>query len=442
MISTAKTAFAYFMFFIFFSQLFSAQQPIVKLTPAEKKLVIDSICKRLKDIYIFPEKAKKMADGISYKYDRGDYNIIDDPSQFAGKLAADLVNISQDRHINITFDPIWVQTSRKAISKKDSLELLSRDFPNALADNFGFKTVDILAGNIGYLNLTRFYAPALGGDTATSVMNFLSNTESIIIDLRQNDGGRGDMVQLIASYFFESEPIMIADIYSREDDHHRQDWTLPYLPGKRMPDKPLYLLVGQATFSAAESLSYFLKNRNRAILVGQVTGGGAHPVHHKILTDRFTLFIPYARFIDPITNTDWEGTGVIPDIVVSEKEALTTAHIAALEGVVKDQAKSRSKTWALEVVKARIKPIAISPVILKSYTGSYAGGIRKLTYEEGKLYIQRNGEPRYELVPLSGKTFHIEELPYLHIKINTENGKAVSLIRQYNDGSDIQDPKD
>ncbi len=136
--------------------------------------------------------------------------------------------------------------------------MLARDFPNARSDNFGFKEARILDGNIGVsLNLSRFYDPGKGGETAAAAMNFFSNTDALIIDLRQNDGGRGDMVQLVSSYFFEADPIMIADVYSREDDSHRQDWTLPYLPGRRMADKPLYVLTGPATFSAAESLAYF-----------------------------------------------------------------------------------------------------------------------------------------------------------------------------------------
>lgn len=417
----------------------SAQLP---LTEAEKKMVIDSISKRLADTYIFPEAAQRMVLALSAKARKGDYKAIAVPSQFAAKLAADLVDVSHDQHINISFDPAWVQASKKTISKKDSIEMINRDFPNARADNFGFRKVAILDGNIGYLNLTRFYDPAAGGETAVSAMNFLSNTDALIIDLRQNDGGRGDMVQLIASYFFDPDPVMIVDIYSRAGDQHRQDWTLPYVPGKRLADKPLYLLTGKATFSAAESFLYFLKNRKRATLIGQPTGGGAHPVQHVMLTDRFTMFIPYARPIDPITKTDWEGTGVNPHIVVPENEALLAAHVAALEGIMKGQAENRNAAWALAALKAQISPVVLSDARLKSYTGSYSGGIRNLSFEKGKLYVQRSGGPRYELVPLTSDSFYIPEMPYLQIKVILEKGKIIGLERHYNDGSILKDLKD
>ncbi|MFH6991802.1 S41 family peptidase [Flavobacterium sp. FlaQc-48] len=419
----------------------AAQNPAVPLTYQEKKQVIDSVAKKLTNIYIYPEVAKKMASVLLANYKRGDYDAISEPSQFAGKLAANLLEVSSDRHINVTFDPSWVEASKKAESKKDSLELLARDFPNARSDNFGFRKLTILEGNIGYLNLTRFYDPGIGGETATSAMNFLSNTDALIIDLRQNEGGRADMVQLLSSYFFDQDPVMITDIYSREDNQHRQDWTLPYLPGRRMPEKPLYLLVGKGTFSAAESLSYFLKNRKRAVLIGQPTGGGAHPVQHKMLTDRFSIFIPYALSIDPITKTDWEGSGVIPNISVPEKEALLFAHMAALEELLKNQSHNISTIWALEMLKARLNPVVVPQTLLKSYTGSYGAAKRKLTYEKGKLYVERAGEPKYELIPITCDTFHIPETPYLRIKINLENGKAVSLTRQYNEGTSIKDLK-
>ncbi|MDR6784989.1 hypothetical protein ABIE26_003687 [Pedobacter africanus] len=432
----------FILFLIAFPALLYAQKPQLPVTEAEKKLVINAISKTLTDMYIFPEVAQKMVSALSARSNSGAYDALTSPSQFAAKLAADLVDVSHDQHINISFDPAWVQASKKAISKKDSLQLINRDFPNARADNFGFRKIAILDGNIGYLNLTRFYDPATGGETVVSAMNFLSNADALILDLRQNDGGRGDMVQLIASYFFDPDPVMIVDIYSRADDQHRQDWTLPYVPGKRLAGKPLYVLTGQATFSAAESFIYFLKNRNRAILVGQPTGGGAHPVRHTMLTDRFTMFIPYARPIDPITKTDWEGTGVSPHIAVPEKEALTVAHINALEGLLKGRIENRNAAWALEALKARVNPVLLPDAILESYTGSYSGGLRNLTFEKGKLYLKRVGEPKYELVPLNSNTFYIPEMPYLQIKITTVNGKIIGLERHYNDGSILKDLKD
>ncbi len=168
-----------------------AQPPITPLTEAEKQQVVDSVVKRLDQMYIYPEVAKKMTSLLVANVKKGKYTAIQDPVQFSDRLTADLVSVSQDKHLGISFDPEWVQQSKIVRTAKDSLDLENKDFPNARQDNFGFKEARILDGNIGYLNLTKFYNPALGGDAAAAAMSFLANTDALIIDLRQNGGGYG-----------------------------------------------------------------------------------------------------------------------------------------------------------------------------------------------------------------------------------------------------------
>jgi hypothetical protein len=328
------------------------------------------------------------------------------------------------------------------LSKTDSLDLIHKDFPNARRDNFGFKEVRVLDGNIGYLNLTKFYDPALGEQTAIAAMNFLFNTDALIIDLRHNGGGYGDMVQLVASYLFDTEPVLMQEVYSREGDQHKQNWTLPYIPGKRMPDKPVYLLTGPETFSAAESFAYFLKNRKRAVIIGQTTGAGAHPIRHRMLNDRFTIFVPYGRPIDPITKTDWEKTGVSPDVVIPLKEALLTAQIMALEKTVKTDPANKSAGWALTGLKAEQHPVQLPAAVMQAYAGKYSGGVRNILLENGQLYFQRSGQPKFLLTPLTNDIFAVQDLPYLRIQLLTENGEVTGFIRNYDDGSAYTEKRD
>ena len=438
----ALNKYFYLFLFLIAGGLACGQQSVMPLTATEKKQVIGTIIQKMTDIYIYPERGRKMNDALSALEKKGTYDQITDPAVFAAKLREDLVAVSHDRHLNITFDPDWVQASKKTLSKQDSLELIHKDFPNARADNFGFKEVRILDGNIGYLNLTKFYDPALGGETAAAAMNFLNNTDALIIDLRHNGGGYGDMVQLVASYLYSTEQVLILDLYSREEDRHKQDWTLPYVPGKRMPDKPVYVLTGPETFSAAESFTYFLKNQKRATVIGEKTGGGAHPVHHQVLNGRFTIFIPYGRPIDPITKTDWENTGVIPDLAVPAKDALLTAQVRALDSLLATQPANANAAWALAPLKAAQHPIVIPPAVLRSYAGSYSGGVRKLLLEDGKLYFQRSGQSKYTLQPLAIDLFRVTEIPYLRIKISKQGDKVTGFIRLYQDGSSFTENRD
>ena len=144
-------------------------------------------------------------------------------------------------------------------------------------ENFYFERVERLDGNVGYLDFRQFVDARLAGATAVAAMNFLSNCDAIIIDLRQNGGGEPSMIQLLTSYFFD-EPKHINSFYVRYSDSIEQFWTQAYVPGKKMPDVPLYVLTSSYTFSGAEEFTYNLKNLKRATIIGETTGGGAHPV--------------------------------------------------------------------------------------------------------------------------------------------------------------------
>lgn len=417
-----------------------AQNSALAISGKEKEEVINSINKMLFENYIYPEKVKKIAAYLTANLNKGAYNDITNPADFSTRLTNDLFTISSDRHFNVIFDPDWVKESKKAISKKDSIDLLERDFPNAHKENFGFKEVKILDGNIGYICLTKFWNPSIGGETAVAAMNFVSNTDAVIIDLRNNGGGYGQMVQLLSSYFFDSDPLLLVEIYYRKENKTTQDYTLPYIPGKRRPDVDLYILTNSGTFSAAESFTCIFKNRKRAVIIGQTTGGGAHPVEHLAVSERFSIFMPNAKPIDPITKTDWEVTGIKPDIKAADKEVLATAHIMALEKLMSvNKADSIMYQWQLSGIKAKQYPVRIDSVTLKSYTGIFKD--KRLTFEDGKLFYQKTGSEKYELIPISRDLFMIEEASYLHIKINIENGEVTGITRLYEDGASRKELK-
>ncbi len=289
----------------------------------------------------------------------------------------------------VQVDPDWVRDSRQSMSAKDSLAMINRDISAFREQNFGFKEVKILGGNIGYLNLIGFCPTSYAGETAVATMNFLKNTDAIIIDLRENGGGNSEMVQLLASYFFDAAPRVLVGFYDPKTKQTQQDYTLPYLPGERMPDKNVYILTSRGTFSAAESFTYLMKNRNRATIVGENTGGGAHPVEQEIVNDRFTIRMPIERPVDPITKTDWEGVGIAPDIAVPAKDALFAAQIKALSDLAAQTKDNQAYLWELDLLKGRQNPVRVDSATLKAYAGKY--GQRSLLLEDGSLYYQKAG---------------------------------------------------
>src|SRR5438045_8293655 len=155
-------------------------------------------------------------------------------------------------------------------------------------------------------------------------MNYLAHVDAIIFDLRENSGGDPRMVEMVSSYLFD-KPTHLNDLYNRKEDFTTQYWTLPYVPGATLADKPVFVLTSKSTFSGAEEFAYNLKNLKRATIVGETTGGGAHPVEGHRIDDHFMIGVPFARAVNPISKTNWEGTGVEPDVQVKAAEALDKA---------------------------------------------------------------------------------------------------------------------
>jgi hypothetical protein len=417
-----------------------AQNKPEPVTAQEKKQAIETINKLLVANYIYPQVADKLVSSLSSNLKKGNYNSITDPFEFADKVTADLVAVSNDRHFIVQIDPDWVRDSKQAISAKDSLEMVNRDIAEFRKDNFGFKDVRILSGNIGYLNLIGFCPTSYAGETAVAAMSFLSNTDAIIIDLRENGGGNSDMVQLLASYFFDEAPRVLVGFYDRKSNETEHDYNLQYLPGKRMPGKNLYILTSRGTFSAAEGFTYLMKNRKRAIIVGENTGGGAHPVDREIVNDRFTIRIPTARPIDPITKTDWEGVGIAPDIAVPVKDALIAAQIKALGDLAAKTNDNQAYLWEIDVLKGRQNPVSIDIETLKLYAGKY--GQRNIVFENGNLYFQKGAGEKHKLIPVGHEVFLLEDIDDMKIKMIVENGKTTAINRLFDNGDSRVDKKD
>jgi tetratricopeptide (TPR) repeat protein len=197
-----------------------------------------------------------------------------------------------------------------------------------MLEHLGFHKLEWIDGNIGYLDLRRFYPISESKETLDAAMRFLAAANAIIIDLRENQGGAGESLPYFCSYFFEY-PTQLTGHYSREDDFLTEFWTAREIAGERRSDVPLFLLTSDRTFSAAEAFAYDMKVRNRATLIGDSTKGGAHSVDLYQLNDQFEIYISTARAINPVTSSNWEGTGVIPDIVVPSHSALDTAIVLA-----------------------------------------------------------------------------------------------------------------
>jgi C-terminal processing protease CtpA/Prc len=311
---------------VFVGSSVSAQQ----WTKTELSFTVDSVKRLVNDNYVFPDVADKMTQHIVLKLKNGQYDRFP-PADLARQLTEDLQAISNDKHLRVVYDPVVVAREKRAIAVESNPDSGDDRIEEMRRENFGFREVKVLEGNVGYLDLRSFVDPRFGSDTAIAVMRKLMATDAVIIDLRQNGGGSPTMIAFISSYFFSDIPVHLNTFYDRRSDATSETWTSATVEGTRRPDVDLYILISNYTFSAAEEFSYNMKALERATLVGEATKGGAHPTRSMIATNRFYVRVPTGRAVNPITQTNWEGVGVKPDVEVTADEALTTAHIQALE---------------------------------------------------------------------------------------------------------------
>ena len=325
-----------------FAQGPAAPQQDMTLDAAMRSAVIDSAIKHLNQAYVFPEVAKKMEQSLRERLANKEYDSLTSARGFAEKLTADLQAVSHDKHLRVgySYEPI----PERANAQEPTAEEIARFKTFLRQNNYGFEKLERLPGNIGYLDLRGFNPAQFAAETGAAAMNFLANTDAMIIDLRRNGGGDPAMVAFLTSYLFGEDPVHLNDLYFRPEDSTRQWWTLPHVPGKRFGgEKEVYVLTSRRTFSAAEEFTYNLKNLKRATIIGETTGGGAHPGGARRLNEHFQMFVPSGRAINPISKTNWEGTGVEPDVKVPADQALKVAQVSALTRLIEKETSPQRK---------------------------------------------------------------------------------------------------
>ena len=409
----------------------------VSINAAQKTDVVESISKLLVDKYIFLKKAEKMQDHVKTKLKEGKYDGMTSVDDFARVLTEDLRSVSKDKHIRVVHNPDLVRRIKMSDSKSEEERKKERE--RAIAGerqrNFGFQKMELLEGNIGYLDLRYFSGVRPSGETAVAAMNFLSNANAIIFDLRKNGGGNPSMIQLLSSYFLD-DYTHLNSFENRGEDSLQQFWTLPYVPGRNMYETELYVLTSSRTFSGAEEFTYNMKNLERGTIIGETTGGGAHPGGMRIAKHDFLVWVPTGRAVNPITKTNWEGIGIEPHISVPQDEALEKAHAMALKKLIEkteDKEKKMALKWALDGLKAKSDPVEIDITILDKYTGKYTRG--DIVLKNGQLSLVI-GSQKMPMIPMTDTYFMLEGQSAIRLEfVKDESGEGYKIITHFSNGN-------
>ncbi|MFF5303222.1 S41 family peptidase [Streptomyces sp. NPDC013161] len=293
---------------------------LTKLQPAP---VIDETARLLTEHYVFPETAEQLADLLHRRLTDGAYDV-DDAEELARLVTADLQSVNGDRHLRLKHHADPVPPKQGAAN----LAAIRRDFDTSLG---GAPRVELLDGGVAVVEMAPMLFPLeWAAEPLSAALTLASRARALIVDLRANRGGDPDTVAFVCSYLLD-ERTHLNTMYWRAGERTEQSWSLPHVPGTRFGGtKPLYVLSSDSTFSAAEELAYDLQQLGRAVVVGERTRGGAHPCEGWTVHPHLEATVPVGRAVNPVSGTNWEGTGVQPDVPCAAADSLSRAHALAL----------------------------------------------------------------------------------------------------------------
>jgi hypothetical protein len=433
--------FSPFSIIIYFVLIFplhnSYSQEVDILSIDDQKKIINTICEKLEEIHAFPEYNLEICNGLLKNFEDAKYTAYTTLQTFADQLDEDLEILRGDKHLGIFYDSKMAADMESQNEEgEDAGYLTPQMIEEERKRNFGFKELKIMPGNIGYMDLRIFFPPKYAGETAVASMNYLSNCDALIIDLRNNGGGWDEMVTFLMSYFFDNdESVTLSTTYSRYEDEYYQSNIFSYVPGNLLFNIPVFILTSRSTFSGAEAFAHYMKHFNKATLVGETTRGGQNPVEIQAVGYGLIMLIPSWKQLSSVSEVGWEGVGVTPHIEVDVNDAIQVAHLKALEELIQNVEGKKEKSryiWIVDGLNATGNPVSVDESILKSYAGKY--GIITIYYEKGDLYYQYGDRSKMLMIPMSENYFMVDVYDHLRVKFLVENNSTVGIEQIYDDG--------
>lgn len=281
---------------------------------------IERLAQLVADEYVFPDVGAQLHDMLLAQLASGAYDVLDAAPALAAQLTADMADIAHDGHLRV------------------NVRLPPGAAPPPSLLRAGIRRLELLSDNIGYLELEGVPPLEVAGGAIAGAFAFLQQSDALIIDNRRNFGGAPATVARYVSYLQEGPPVLISRLHERDDRRVVEFFTEDLGQRSYGASRPVLVLTSAATFSGGEALSYDLQAMGRATVVGEVTGGGAHPTALHPLGDEFVAAIPFAQTINAITGSNWEGSGVQPDVAVPADQALDVARALAREMLYADPA--------------------------------------------------------------------------------------------------------
>ncbi|MGW2872841.1 S41 family peptidase [Kitasatospora sp. NPDC001225] len=280
--------------------------------------LVESIADLVRENYVFPDVAGQLADLLRRRSAEGAYRT-ESAEELSEAVTADLRSVNGDLHLGLKYHAAPVPPEPGAAV----LAMVRREFDTFLN---GVPRVELLDHGVAVLEIgPKLFPLDWAAPPLTAALSLVAPARALILDLRRNTGGDPNTVAFVCAYLLDGRT-HLNTMFSRKDEVGAQSWTPPFVPGARFGGtKPIYVLTSADTFSGGEELAYDLQQLGRAEVVGEVTRGGAHPREGFTVHPHLELSVPFARAVNPVSGTNWEGVGVQPDVPCDADTALDRA---------------------------------------------------------------------------------------------------------------------
>lgn len=386
---------------------------------------LDAMVARLKASYVFPDRVPVIVAALEKSRLAGRYAGIS-ATTFAQRVTEDMSDAAHDGHLYVQFDPARFEAMKgeKTAAAGGGASLDAYYRAEALRDNNGLTDLRILPGNVRYLRVRAFqWIDDRTGLAYDDAMRFLSQGDAIVLDLRGNGGGSHAAVRYLLSHFLDPGTLLMT--FMETGVQPEQSRALDHLPAGRLKGKPLFVLIDGRVASAGEDFAYAVQQFRLGELIGEKTVGAANNNRLFAIDPGFVLSVSYGRPEQAVSHTNWEGTGVAPDVPSAWSQSLDLAHSRALGRLLQSSdpaSPARAEyDWAAIEVSARLAPPTPTARQLRTWAGGY-GHRAEVRYRDGALwYVARAGTPQRRLTPLSGDgLFAIEASDVVRIRFATD----------------------
>ncbi|MEJ6788705.1 S41 family peptidase [Brevundimonas sp. BR2-1] len=422
---------------LLFATALMAAFPAFAQTPTQTpRETANAVAGRIRDLYFDPAAGDRIADGLEAESAAGAFDALTDPRDLAATLSRRLRPL--DAHFNVAFDPnapagpgAGPQRVVRApgspppsVAAGEPVRRARPANPMEARGHYGFRKVEILPGNVGYIDLRQFSNidfenPAdPARRAADAALSFVADADAVIFDLRDNGGGAPSMVGYLTSAFTPANAPIYNIFHSREGTESEAPTV--FYPTPRL-EVPVYVLISGRTGSAGEAFPYTLQGARRATIVGEASGGAANPGGMVPVGGGFAVFISQGSPKNPNTGGNWEGTGVLPDVAVPWDQALARAHTLALEAILAGDSGRTDAAWALQAMNSTTAAGDLAP-----YAGAY--GEQVVSVAGDRLNVVRGRRPPVLLARLDGDLFTVVGDPGRRVRFSRDQaGRVVTM---------------